>query len=383
MLTDEARQASRAHPFAEPSSAASTPLTFAAWAAGVVARWRLVAAVTAATIALTLLATVVIAPVYRSTSSFVANAGGGLKLPAGLAGLSGIASQLGVSAGVDPSESPAFYTQLLQSRELLTRLVLSRYRDPRSASPADSATLIQLFDIKKRDQRRALELAIKRASKKLRATADLKTNLVTLTGDAEWPELSAAMVNRAVGLVNAFNLEQRVSRARQKREFVERRAGEARRDLTLAESRLRDFYEQNRQWRTSPALTFEQGQLDRQVTIANDIYMTLSRELETARISELNDAALITVVDSAVAPRRALWPRYPLALGAAVVVGLLFGLMAAGLAALVAHWASQNAVDAINLRLAARRAATELRTAIRPARRGGMVAAPNGPHPGD
>jgi uncharacterized protein involved in exopolysaccharide biosynthesis len=354
-------------------------LSFAEWTAGIVERWRLVLTVSLATVALALLATVVIDPIYRSTSTFVANAGGGLNLPAGLGSLGGLASQFGVSAGTDPSESPQFYTQLINSRELLTRLVLSRYRDPRSANPADSANLITLFDVRKKDPAQALEVAVKEAANRLDVSADVKTNLVTVTGDAQWAGLSAAMVNRTVGLVNAFNLEQRISRARDRRAFVEARAAEAQRDLDAAEARLQDFNEQNRQWRNSPTLASEQAQIDRQVALASDVYLTLRRELETARIDELNEAALITVVDSAVPPRRRVWPRYGLALVSAAVIGVSFGVLAAGIAVLLAYWASQNADEALTLRLAAGRAVRELGGAFRAGR---ARAATNGPDPG-
>jgi hypothetical protein len=85
-----------------------------------------------------------------------------------------------------------------------------------------------------------------------------------------------------VDLVNAFNLEQRLTRARSKREFVQGRLDDAQRELSAAEWRLRDFYEENRQWRTSPSLTFTEGQLSRQVDVANDMYLSLRREFESA-----------------------------------------------------------------------------------------------------
>src|SRR5690242_20974405 len=48
----------------------------------------------------------------------------GSRLPAGLAGL---ASQFGVSLGSDASKSPKFYAQVLRSRELMERVLLSTY----------------------------------------------------------------------------------------------------------------------------------------------------------------------------------------------------------------------------------------------------------------
>jgi uncharacterized protein involved in exopolysaccharide biosynthesis len=51
-------------------------------------------------------------------------------------------------------------------------------------------------------------------------------------------------------------------------------------------------------------LTFQYERLQRQVQVLQEVYLTLRRELETSRIQEVNDAPLLTVVDSAVPPVR-------------------------------------------------------------------------------
>lgn len=374
MLTEGVRQAARPAALDDYAAAAdgAAPLTFAAWAAGVLARWPLVAGVTLATLVAALLAVLLIPPSYEGTASFVPNEGGGLKLPTALSGAAGIAAELGVSTGSDPTESPAFYAQLIESRELLTRLVQSRFSDPRTPAP-DSATLVELLDVDEDEPVRAVEKAIKRVSNALDVSFDVKTSLVSVSAQTEWPDLSAAVANRVVSLVSAFNLEQRQSRARARREFVAGRLAEARGDLAGAEERLRSFYERNRQYRASPTLLFEEGQLERQVNVANEMYLTLRRDFETARINEVNDAALITVVDSAVAPRRRQWPRYTLTFVTAAVLGLAFGLLAAGAATVAADWAARNPTDASRLRWAAVRAGTEVRASVEVRQRGPAV----------
>lgn len=330
------------------------PLTFAAWAASTLVRWRTVMRTALLALVAALVSTLVVPAKYESSTSFVANtSGGGIKLPAGLssvAGLSGLASSLGSSGmGGDPSESPAFYVELLDSRELLTRLVLQKYHDPRSSSPADSANLIALFKIKKKDPTRALELAIKSANDAIDASADVRTNLVTVTVDAEWPELSAAIANRAAELVSEFNQQQRVSRARAKREFVEGRLAASRTELATAEGRLRNFIDANRGLRTAPDLLIAEQQIRRQVDVAQDMYLTLRREFETSRLTEVNDAPLITLVDRAVQPRKALWPRYGVLVVAALFAGTMIGVMLAAASALLSSWAARNPADAARL----------------------------------
>src|SRR6185503_5976348 len=115
------------------------PLTFGVWLAGIIARWRLVLSVLLGTIAVAALAVVLLPPVFKSNASFVTASSSSGKaasaLAAGGGGLQGLASQLGVSTGGDPSESPNFYVKLIESEELRRRLLRSKFQDPRGTSP--------------------------------------------------------------------------------------------------------------------------------------------------------------------------------------------------------------------------------------------------------
>src|SRR5439155_15880379 len=147
-------------------------LRFPALLAGALSRWRTAVAVAFGTVLLAAALAVILPPSYRGTTSFVTTdvglrMGGGGGALSGLAaepGISGIASQLGLGSTRDPSESPAFYEQLLYSRELLTRLLLPRFPDPRASAGAadDSVTLLSTLRIRDDDPQRALETAVKR-----------------------------------------------------------------------------------------------------------------------------------------------------------------------------------------------------------------------------
>ena len=347
-------------------------LTFSRWAADTLVRWRVVVKTLLLVYVAGLVAVLVVPPVYRSRASFVANSSGAPKLPAGMTStgpLAGIASQLGVSTISDPSESPNFYLELIESRELLTRLLLSKFKNPRSDAPHDSATLVDILKLRSSDPRRRLELGIKRMTSDIVSDFSPKTNLVWINVDAEWPDLSADVANRTIGLVTAFNREQRVSRARSKRIFLEERVDSAKMLLHDAEERQRQFYGQNRLWRNSPDLTFEEGRLRREAETATDLYLTLERQLESARLDEFNDAALITVVDSAVAPRKAQWPRYGVLLLTATAVGLILGLLIAGSKAVLSDWAQRNPRAAADVKHSVTKTKADLRAALALSRR--------------
>lgn len=338
-------------PFAEPRN---EPLTLASWTAGVIERKRIIGAVTLAAVVLAAAAAVILPPTYRVTVSFAANSSSPSKLAGGLSAssITGIAGQLGLGSMTEPSESPIFYIELLQSRELLTRLLLSRFPDPRTVAPHDSARLVDIMKLRSDDPQRRLELGVKALRKSMRAEADLKSNLINVTFDERWPELSAREANATLALVNSFNIEQRASRARSKRIYLQGRLTEAKAGLAEAQGRYRDFLSSNRQWRQSPTLSSDEATLRQETEVASDLYLTLEKQYETARLDEFNDAALITVVDSAVTPQRPEWPRYSVLLPAALMGGAILGLIIAGVAAVYDDWERREPQAALRLRSA-------------------------------
>ena len=343
---------------------AQTGLTFSQWVAASLLRWRIVVATIAVAVVAAVLAAVLIPPVYRTRVSFVANSSSGSKLPPAITGnaaSAGLISQLGVSSTGDPSESPNFYIQLLESRELLTRLVRSRFRDPRGASPRDSATLLDILDIRNSDPKRKLEIAVKSVGDHIHGNYDSKTNLVWFTVDTRWSDLSAAVANRTIELLTGFNKEQRLSRARAKRVFLEGRVSLAKQSLDASEARLREFNEQNRSWMSSPGLVSVEQQLQRDTDRMAELYLQLQRQLEVTLLDEVNDAPLITVVDSAVPPRKPQWPRYGTLLFSTLTSALVLGIMLAGGAAILADWKGRNPEAASGLFGAWRRARKEIR----------------------
>lgn len=354
-------------------------LSFAALLAGMVARWRSVALVAGGVVGVAVVLMLVVPPSYRVQASFVTTSPS-LQLPRGLSdlaegvgggtggGVADLAEQFGLGSSREPSESPAFYYQLLTSRELLTRVALSRFPDPRATVDADSVPLVNLLVRREPDPMRAIETAVKRLRRKMVITYEPRTNLVLMTVDAPWPALSADVANRAIELVSTFNREQRRSRAQARREFLESRVAAAQAELRAVEDSQRLFYERNRSWENSPSLLVGERRLRRQVETANSLYLSLRQEYERARIDEVNTTPVITVVDRAVAPRRREWPRPALILPTAALLGMMLGALWAAGSELLSHWARRHPDEADLLRKAAGGAARELRAAWSPGR---------------
>jgi len=348
----------------------SDGLTLTALVVGMLARWRAVVAVTVAVAVLALLLSFVMPPGYESQATFV-TADTRIQLPQGLSdlatqpGISGLASQFGLGASSDPSTSPAFYTQLLGSRELLTSVVLSRFPNPRTEVPGDSADLLAIYRIRSKDRERGIEIAIKHLRREMKVGVEPRTSFVSVTMNTPWAPLSAAVANRAVDLVSAFNRAQRHSRAGARRVFLEGRVADAQNELRAAGAALRDFYERNRLWRSSPGLIVEEMSVRRQLETASDLYHAIRREYETARIDEVNTTPVITVVDSAVASHRPQWPQRVGIFLTAGLLGAWLGLLWAAGRELAGHWASRHPADAAALRESASRIARQVGGVLR------------------
>lgn len=273
---------------------------------------------------LTGVASLLVSPTYTATTSFVPETNPQSRLPSGLAGL---ANQFGISLGSEASRSPKFYAEVLRSRDLMERVLLNNYVDPRQDQHAakDSATLLDILGVTGPDSSRRLDRGIRKLDGMIAVRVNDQTSIVSLSVDAHYPPLAAAVANRFVEYLNAFNAQHRQSQAREQRKFVEQRLADGERELRGAEEDLRTFYERNRSWQQSPQLTFEEGRLRRQVEIRQELYLTLKREYETARIQEVNDTPVITVIDAATPPARKSKPKRGLLVITALVLGAMLG----------------------------------------------------------
>lgn len=244
--------------------------------------------------------------------------------------LSGLAAQFGINlGGRGRSESPTFYADLLRSRAILASAVESRYAPPSEAPRADrdSSRLIELYRIEADDPELRRLRATRRLEENLEVATDSETGVVRFSVTSERPWLARQIADRLLTLLNDFNLEVRQSQAAAEREFLEDRLAEARQDLRAAEDSLERFLENNRRYESSPTLRFEHDRLQRRVSHHNQLVTSLAQSFEEARISEVRDLPVVTVVSDPVAPpepdSRGLLLMGPIAVFAGAILGLL------------------------------------------------------------
>lgn len=290
------------------------------------AQYKLVLGLPFAAAVLTSVAVLLMRPTFASTASFVPENPAGPRLPAGLAGF---AAQLGLNLGGEASRSPAFYADVLHSREVLGNVLNARV-----PGDGDSITVFALYRVEGDSPQEQFDDGLKTLRNHVKVSVDQRTNVVRV--GVEGPSATAArdVANLLLARLADFNLNTRQSTAGERRRFIESRVTATEQELRAAEEALRAFYDRNRQWETSPHLRFEEQRLNRQVSVQQDIYLTLRREYELARVEEVNNTPLFTIIDRPSLPGRRIRPQRTFTV---LLVTFVVGILACGIALLRQH----------------------------------------------
>lgn len=228
--------------------------------------------------------------VYSSASSFMPE---GRQSAAG-----GLAAQFGlVLSGTGGTESPQFYADLIQSREILGATVTTPFTVP--GSIPRPTTLVDLYRVKGATPALRRDEAIDRLTKALDVAVSARTNVVSVRVTASSAELAQQINQRLLALLGEFNQRRRQTRASEERRFAEERLGTVKSELRVAEDRLQSFLQSNRDYQNSPSLVFAYERLQADVTLLRQVVMTLQQSAEQAKIDEVRDTPTITLVESA------------------------------------------------------------------------------------
>ena len=264
------------------------------------------------------------APTWTSGASFVPQSDDQQS------GLVRMAAQFGVVAPVSQDLSPAFYVDFLKGRSVLTEVLLAQYAFPTDTGRA-VGTLLDLLEVRAPNQSLRVEKGLSALRNRLTTDLSLRTGVVSFTVRASNPVLAQEVVQRFLDEVNRFNVERRQSKARAQRIFAENRLAELKPALREAEDRLQTFVQQNRDFRNSPQLTFQQDRLAREISLRQQAYVMMNGAYEQARMDEVRDTPIITIVESAAIPAMPD-PRRRLSFGLlSLFVGGFFALLIAAM----------------------------------------------------
>lgn len=281
-------------------------------------RWRIAAAAIVMGTILALPA-LVERRVFTSQSSFLPQAS-----PAEASRMSGFAAQFGLMLpGGSRAESPEFFVALARSRDVLTDLVAMSFAALPDSPPRP---LLDVLEIVGRSPEERRENGILRLRRMISAQPNIKTGVVLLSVTTPTPTLSRSISDSVLALVNRFNLERRQTSAGAERRFVEERLGQVRSELRLREDSLRVFLLQNR-GTLSPNVSFVRDRLQQEVDLRRTLFTNLSQAYEQARIEEVRNTPVISIVEHPHLPVRPDSRRVAIKALAGLVAGILFGVL--------------------------------------------------------
>ena len=269
--------------------------------ASLVLRGRRLILVSTFTGALLALVITLLSPLkYTATASFLPQAGD----QGPLSGVSGLAQQFGfsISSSGTTERSPEFYQSLLQSREILDGLVRPGV-EVITATGVTKVDLAEHFEIKGETPEERNAWTRRHLSESvISVSVARETSVVTVSVQTDDPELSAAIGRRLLVLITTFDVETRQSQASAERGFAGERLEHLRVELSTAEDALEAFLVENRQFANSPQLTFERDRLQRQVAMRQELVTAMAQAYEQARIDEVRNTSIITVIDGPESP---------------------------------------------------------------------------------
>ncbi len=211
-------------------------------------------------------------------------------------GLALAASQFGIRIpSAQGGWGPPIYVELLTSQAILEPIALDTLLVTEEGGRR--VPVMDLLDVQAPTRAQRIEGTVRKLESVVAATEDKKLNAVRVTVTTRWPSVSFALAQRLVRGVNEFNLKTRKSQAMAEREFVDVQAAEAASALRTAEDRLQSFLQRNRATAGSAELTFERDRLQRDVTLRQQVYSSLLQSREEAKIREVRDTPVITVLE--------------------------------------------------------------------------------------
>ena len=261
---------------------------------------------------------------YTSSASFlpessVASATGALAL----------AQQFGVSLGGGGGErTPQFYADLVTSSEVLRQTVVRRYPVRDTRGEPGQIDLIEYYKVNEETEEMRIERAMKELIDDLSVATDRDTGVVSFSITTSDPLLSHGVAAHILDLVNDFDLDTRQSHAGAERSFTGERLAELTGELRQAEDSLQSFLVENRVFSNSPTLQFEHDRLQWAVVMRQELVTSLAQAFERARIEEVRNTPVITLIESPGVPALRAPKRRVLIIMMGIMIGAAGGAFA-------------------------------------------------------
>jgi uncharacterized protein involved in exopolysaccharide biosynthesis len=259
--------------------------------------------------------------VYDATVTLVPNEAhrgpGGIDL--------GKATDLAQAVGISlpGGDGASTYATVVESRRVMEEVMGRRFFVPEVGA---TAPLDSLFRAEARTPARGRAEALAWLRESVSTSVDARTGVWLVAMRHESPETASEVANAIVDAAERYRREQTTREAQKTRRFIEERMDSTRVHLKAAEEGLKDFRTENVRINKSPELLLAEGRLIRDARIQEEIFLTLTKQYELAKINEAYHQPELVVLDWAEPPAFKSGPMRTRMVLASGVLGTLVGL---------------------------------------------------------
>ncbi len=268
---------------------------------------KFIAAVTAISLAIGILYIIFATPMYRGTITLYSAVDTGANSP-----MSIMARQLG-AGGAQTGATYYNIPDVVKSRTLAEKIVGHEWE---IEGFDKKVSLVEYFDYifdaeepekfeneldeKLWRERKFYNYSQYISGDRISVVANDKTGLITVTVDMESPALASDIANFISLFVTNWVNDVQKEKIRSNLEFINERAAVLGAELQDAENELKKFRETNRNILNSPDLQLELQRLQRQVTIKQEVYLTMIKQREINQIEENKSVDVVRILDKAI-----------------------------------------------------------------------------------
>lgn len=235
--------------------------------------------------------------------------------PFGLYLLKQPVSPKGIKA-VQPFES---FWQQQQTPGLFSWLSFENSKSPEpTANQTGTSGLLQMT--------REQETMVKMLQERITAAYDRKTGVLILTSTMPDPLVAAQTANLSLRYLTDYVTTYRTEKARLEVDFLARQVAAAKHRYQLAEYGLSAYRDQNRSLFLNTAKVEEQ-RMQAEFLLAQDLYNTLSKQTEMAKIKVQQETPIFKVLEPARVPNIKSGPKKTIILLGFILTGLVLAMI--------------------------------------------------------
>ena len=244
----------------------------------------------------------------------------------------GFASQFGVDIPTNQKadlSSPSLLPELIKSRKFFESIMNVKFYTKRYKKELNLIEILLDSEIEKPFS----NLQISRAgnyfiNQVVSFKSDQASQINILSVRAFEPEYARNLTQVILTELETLNRYYKSQAIREKTRFIETRISSVKIELELAEKKMKDFNENNRQIST-PSLQLNYDRLQREVEIQKGIFLTLKQQLELAKIEIVQDASVFQILDAPQIPSSPINKKLFSKTALSILIGLFIGTVIA------------------------------------------------------